>query len=301
MAEQTFGITYDGPALRDGVMPVRELAPSLLSLAETFTAASVIAYPTRKPVSLHIKATDEGSFVVDLIAHSMEVGFDDAVDVFSSNPIAALEGLVFSVVGGQKSLFWLINKTKGQTVKEEKPDPIAPGHVTLTLADESKVAGVPTEVAAFYKSVAVRRHARRVVAPLLEEGVEEIRFEIDTAAGAKIKKEDVPSYEIPAENESVEFDVTQPMSLDVVGPLFEAGRWTFFDGERRFSAPVEDPSFLSQVDAGESFSKGDKLRCDVRVIQTRRSDGKLSIERRIVRVNEHHRASGTQPLPFEGI
>lgn len=289
MAETTFGITYDGPALRDGVMPVRELAPSLLSLAEAFTAASLVKYPTREPVALHIKATEEGSFLVDLIAASTKV-FDDAVDIFGSNPMQALEGLVFSIVGAHKSLFWLIKLAHGQNVEKEEATPAEPGHVTLTFPDGTEIKGVPTDVAALYKNIPIRRHARQVVAPLREEGVDEIRFNIDGTQQASIEKADLPAYEIPPEAENVELDVIQPMVLDIVSPVFEEGKWGFFDGDRRFSAVIEDEAFIARVDAGEPFAKGDTLHCDVRVIQSRR-DKRLVIERRIVRVREHHKAA----------
>jgi hypothetical protein len=304
MSDQQFSITYDGPALIEGAIPVRELAPSLLSLAEVVTAASAVAYPKRPPVSLHIKATEKGSFTAWLIAHSTEI-FDAELDVFDSPAMHLLEGFVFAVVGAKQSLMWLINLAEGRKIVEKTPSPDEPGHVTLTLeGDEGEpvaiIEGVPTMVAEFYENLAVRRHARDVVAPLRREGINEIRFEINGTNGASIEKEDLPAYELPPENEDVETDVIQPMVLDIVSLVFEEGnKWTFFDGNQRFSAPVEALDFLARVDAGESFSKGDTLHCDVRVIQ-RRKNGKLTYERRIVNVREHHHPSDNQLAISDG-
>src|SRR5438046_1876358 len=103
-------------------MPVRELAPSLLALAELFTAASLVRFPMREPVALHIRATDEGSFDVHLLAETKKA-FDDAVDIFASNPMQALESFVFFIVGARKSLFWLINTVKNRPVVKEEPAP----------------------------------------------------------------------------------------------------------------------------------------------------------------------------------
>jgi hypothetical protein len=299
MADKTFDITYDGPALASGTMPVRDLAPSLLSLAEIFTTASLVVFPTREPVSLEIKATAEGSFEVELIAHTVKL-FDDAVDIFGSNPIQALEGLVFTIVGAQKSLFWLIKSIGSQKVVQEESATTEPGHVTLTLEDGTKLEGIPTDVVTLYKSLPIRRQARQVVTPLYREGVDVIRFKVDSSTEAEVTKDDLPAYEVAPGSEDVIVDVVQPMVLEVVSPVFEEGnKWRFNDGERKFSAAIDDEEFIARVNAGEAFAKGDLLHCDVRVIQSR-VDGKLSIERRIVRVREHHRASDDQLALGEG-
>jgi hypothetical protein len=268
-------------------MPVRELAPALLSLAEMFTAASLVTFPNREPVALNIKATKEGSFDIDLIAWTVKA-FDDVIDLFSSNPMQALEGLVFSIVGAKKGLFWLIGSIGSKDVVGEDATALEPGHVTLTLGDGTKLEGIPTDVVALYRSLPIRQRARDVVAPLHREGIDKLYFKVGPTREAEVEKQDLPAYEVPPADENVELDVIQDMVLDVVSPLFEQGKWRFFDGDRRFSAEIDDPAFHALVDAAEPFSKGDTLRCDVRVIQSRTADGKLHIERRIVKVKHHH-------------
>lgn len=50
MAESAFTVTYDGPALATGRIPVRDLAPALLALGELFLDASSLVNPDREPV-----------------------------------------------------------------------------------------------------------------------------------------------------------------------------------------------------------------------------------------------------------
>ena len=53
MAETSFGVLYDGPALDTGEIAVADLAPALLALGGLFTETSVLLYPSRPPVSLN--------------------------------------------------------------------------------------------------------------------------------------------------------------------------------------------------------------------------------------------------------
>ena len=97
MAVAEFDVSYDGPALATAEMAVRDLAPALLALGELFHDASRITYPERPPVALKIRATSEGSFVVDLILEA-ERTWDTVRDFFSSDPGSALANLI-EVVG----------------------------------------------------------------------------------------------------------------------------------------------------------------------------------------------------------
>ena len=73
-------------------MPVRDLAPALLALGEIFSESGKLLYPDRPPVSLNIRATDEGSFLVQLLLEG-ERAWDQFVDVFSADSIDALANL----------------------------------------------------------------------------------------------------------------------------------------------------------------------------------------------------------------
>jgi hypothetical protein len=60
-------VHYQGEALKNNQMSVEDLAPSLLALAAVLKQIQQIYNPEEKPLSLDIKATDKGSFIVDLI------------------------------------------------------------------------------------------------------------------------------------------------------------------------------------------------------------------------------------------
>lgn len=61
-----FKIAYDGEALRDHSMNVRDLAPALLSLGKLFDAANLALNGDKATVNLQVKAHSAGSFEVAL-------------------------------------------------------------------------------------------------------------------------------------------------------------------------------------------------------------------------------------------
>ena len=66
MAKATVTLVYDGPVLLDGRMDVRELAPALLSMGQLFEAANKVLNEDTAKISVHVVATQAGSFEIKL-------------------------------------------------------------------------------------------------------------------------------------------------------------------------------------------------------------------------------------------
>jgi hypothetical protein len=291
MAETTFAMSYDGPALETGIMPVRDLAPALFALGELFTQASVTLYPDRDPVALNVKATGDGSFLVHLLLESKKA-WDDVLDVFGSDTANALGNLAGAVVGA-RGLFWFIKTMHNRVIVSTEASP-EPGHTVVNLDDHTTV-DASSPVVVLYERLEIRRDAKAVVTPLASEGINTLKFRPPGPdEGAEVSEEDVPAYEVPVPEEDVLLDLEQDMMLEITSVTFtEGNRWGFFDGDRRFTAPISDQAFVSRVNAGEPFSKGDMLRCRVRIVQSRR-ESRLHIDREVVRVLDHIRATDAQ-------
>ena len=286
MAEIEFGVSYDGPALATGRMPVRDLAPALLALGELFTTASKLVYPDRKPVALSIKATAEGSFVVQLILESGHA-WDNLVDIFGSDGAAALANLRDLVISGG-GLFWLIKRLKDRKVVSQDHD-AHPGHVILTLDDQSSLE-IPADTVTLYKSVEAREKAKRVVEPLNREGIDQVKFagKPDTD-GVILEEGDLPAYDVPEiDSDRPLLDQERELVVEIASVAFtEGNKWRLSDGEHVFFSGIEDQVFLDGVESGaEAFRKGDMLRCRMRVVQSQRAEG-LHTEYCVVEVIEH--------------
>lgn len=90
----------------------------------------------------------------------------------------------------------------------------------------------------------------------------------------------------PPEQET-SFDGVSNVTLSLVSPVFKDGnKWRFNDGLTDFAAAVLDIDFISQVENGERFGKGDLLAVEMRTIQTR-IGFKLNLERTIIKVLKH--------------
>jgi hypothetical protein len=287
VAETAFDLKYDGPALESGRMPVRDLAPALLALGELFTEASAVVYPDRDPVALDIKATAEGSFIIDLILQAPGA-WESVRDFFSSDDVTALVNLQ-NLVLGSGGLFALTVFLRGRVLGKNANAGVQPGHIHITLPNGSEI-DVPAEVLELYDSIRIRRAAREVVAPLARKGVDRLVIRPENSPPVTIEAEDLDAFDPPsadAETPLLERETELVVSIASVA-FIEGNKWRLSDGDRIFYATVEDEAFLARIERGvESFRKGDMLRCRVLITQTSSDLEGLKTDYRVLEVLEH--------------
>jgi hypothetical protein len=286
VAEMRFGITYDGPALTDGRMPVRDLAPALFALGELFTEASLVAHPDRDPASLNIKATQDGSFIVDLALHSPDT-WDQILNLFDGHVAGALDNLLGIILGAGtvgSGLFVLIRRLNGRNISERET--LDSGLIRMTLQDGAVLEGSP-EVLALYDRETARANAKRVVEPLESPGVDSVAFSRDGQRQFEIGKDDLAAYASEPDGETL-LDHEIESVVTLTQPTLEGKyKWRFSEGDNTMTASLEDADFRARIDSGEAFRQGDMLRVRMHIVQTQRGD-KLQTERTIVEVLEHY-------------
>ena len=281
VAETAFGVTYDGPALTDGRMPVKDLAPALLALGELFAEASLAVYPTRKPVALNVKATQQGSFEVILI---LESAWDHIVDLFSSDAVESLLNLKELVIGTGVGLFALMKKLRTRRITHREP--LDSGRIRITFDDGTTVE-VPAAVLELYGSVEVRKQVRQVVEPLHREGIDLLEFRSDEHVTVSITTDEAPAFDLPTADPTLLSDQQLDLVVSIASVAFvEGNKWRLTDGDRTFHATIGDADFLERVEHGEPFRKGDMLRCRIRIVQSQALDG-LHTDYQVVQVLEH--------------
>lgn len=293
MSDARFTLIFEGPAVDNGEIDVRDLAPSLLSLGELIQAANAALNGERASVAVKLHATRAGSFEVDMtMVQSLAAQAGLLLDQLAGHKdgLAAAQDLAeilfkasagIGLVGG--GFFALI-----KWLKNRKPDRVEAtgGDTIIHIGDTYFVTNQRT--VALAESLEVREQAKKLVAVLRSDGIDSLSTKND---GEKltIDKREAEYFDIPGEEDETLEDSEREMYLQIDSLSFKEGnKWRVTDGGEPFYAVIEDAEFLNQIAKGEvSFSKTDYLHCVVHERQVRTSRGQLRKERTIVKVLEH--------------
>jgi hypothetical protein len=286
-----FSISYEGPALDDGRMAVRDLAPALLALGDLVHEANDLVTPGSPQVNLDIRAFREGSFEIQL-----DVVIATAITLLATDPANAASNLI-QFIAGANGFFSTIRRLRGRSiVNQEEP---SPGKTRVTLDDGTSIE-TDSSVFVLVQRESTRRQAREVLAPLQRDGIDDLKIEVPASQEVvTLDPEDVQTIEGGLEDTPL-VDDEREMAVTIVSVVFEPGnKWRLNDGARTFWANMLDREFVQRVQAShEAFRKGDILICRVRVQQWQTETG-LRAEHDVTRVVEHIRGARDVPLPFE--
>ena len=290
VSQAQFTIAYDGPALRDGVMDVRDLAPALLAVGKLFDAANLTINGNAATVSVRVRATVPGSFeiLIDL-AQTITQHLTDLFVGDRATGAANLITIVTGAVGTGSGLIFLI-----KWLRNRSPDNIKrlPSGI-IQLSIDGETLEIPLEIMRLYQSPAVRIAAQQLIEePLKKPGIESFEVREDGHSVISVSKDESSYFAAPVIPEEFVNEDVRLMAFSIISLTFkEDNKWRLYDGNTQISATIEDGEFLARVEASlESFSKDDMLVCDVRVTQTLTS-GRLKTEYVVVRVVEHRAAA----------
>lgn len=281
MEEQVL-LKYDGPALAEHRMDVRDLAPALMGLADALQIAGKVL-GSEAPVRLDIQATNEGSFEIDML---MAVAEDAGLFLAGTTATMWANGLtiadaikratlgaiaIAARISGRGGKPAAVGTTADQTrVRIRYPD-----------GSELDVDGMAWVVFGNGKAMA---GLEKVVEPL-REGI------IDTLAITASGETETVTHDERAGfsskyREELLADSTTPMILELVDVNFRSAGWRVSDGDATYTVTIEDAAFLDKVESGElRFGNGDSIRAEVRTTQ-RRVNVNLRTERSVVKVHE---------------
>lgn len=297
MSRATLTIAYDGPALRDHAMDVRDLAPAMMGLGQLFDAANTALNGDSARVRVQVKATEPGCFQISF--EVIQSFGEHLVTLFSGQAATAAANLVTLITGATVTgigLFGLILKLKGDKI--DKIDHLPENMVRIKIGDVS--LDIPVTLLRLYQDVPVRSAAQKVIEePLKQEGIDSFEVREAEKVVIRINKSQASYFEKPHIPDSTLVDDTRRSAFSIISLAFkEDNKWRLNDGTNAISATIEDADFLSKVDANQvSFSKGDILICDVRVVQ-KQTDSGLKTEYTVIRVIEHRPGARQIPLPL---
>lgn len=299
MSRATLKVAFDGPAIHDGTMDVRDLAPALLAIGQLCEEANRVLNGDRIQATVLVRSDfRRGSFEVNLdLVQSLVsqvrsfLAGEDATA--AANLLAILGAGSTSVAGLFKVIKWLRGRRPNKLIVLDS------GNVRMEIDGSS--LETTREVVELYRDLAVRKAAAAVTKPLEKAGIDVIEFSADSTDLAEtITRDDAPSFMAPDPEEEQIVREECRAAYTIVSVSFKDGnKWRLHDGQNTINVTMADDDFLNKVNANEVvFAKGDILVCRVLMEQWRTTDG-LRTEYTVLEVVRHHSAARQLPLQLD--
>jgi hypothetical protein len=296
-------ILYDGEALRNGSMDVRELAPALMALGDLCERTNKLLNGDDTKVSLRVHADfKRGSFQVhvDLVqAHAAL----DVVSALLPHDLKSAENILEFLFGGGLvvSVLEIIKMLKGEPIPESSKV-ASDGDMVIDFSGaemaNSTVIISPT-VAQIYKDPIARKSVEKILKPLEREGIDKFEVHKDDMMIQRVTRDEVPYFQTSdLLDQQDEYQGDREGNFSIITASFDGRyKWRLFDGHARFTADIADPVFLERVNAGEKFGKGDVLVGTLHIRQWRDETG-LHAEYKIMHVASIKPAPQPRQLPL---
>lgn len=300
-----FQVIYDGPALEDNRMDVRDLAPALLAIGEVLEQANYTLNGAAVPISVRVEA----SFKTGCFGIVFEIGtlWQQIQGLFPPlsmetarqllEDLGLLQKAGAAVVSVGLGLVGFIRWLKGRKIK--RVELLDNGNVRVVVDEEQLV--LERRVLELYRNHQLRVALERaIVKPLEREGIVSFATGLpngETQRFVEISRAESRFFMAPPAEEQQLSSEESERTLQLVSVTFkDDNKWRFTDGATSFHAAIEDIEFQESVLRGRQFAAGDVLKVKLRVDQWMRGD-KLQSEYAVVKVLEHRKAGVQLSLP----
>lgn len=282
MSRANFTLTYDGPALQNHEMDVRELAPAMLAVGELFDAMNLLLNGESAEVQINVKAHEPGCFsvVFDIIQNWR----DGALSLLTGDYVAAALNLKELLIGGAGLIWWIRTRRGRMPDRVEKLS----GNMIRVFYDGESF-DVPLQLLRLYQDLAVRHALEKVVhRPLQNPGINLVEFGERSNPAQRVIEVEADAFKAPEIPDKILVSDTREAAFSIVSLAFkEDNKWRLHDGQNSVSATIEDEDFLRRVNQNTiRFAKGDVLVCEIEFVQKQTAKG-LVTENIVKRVKTH--------------
>lgn len=296
----TFKVLYEGPALSNHEMNVRDLAPALLAIGELLEDSNKILNGDKAKMAVNIKATEPGSIFITLSA--VQDLITQATSLFNSNEANALCNAVeilallgFSSASGYGVLGllkWLKNRKIKSIVKLDTGD-------FQVEAEDGELRMSSNKEIKLFSFLSIRKSIEAVFTPLDRAGIEKVSFIKDDVVNS-VTKDERNYLSAPIIDQELIDESEIEQSLQIVNVSFlSGGKWRFSDGNATFYAEITDKEFLDKVEQNEmAFAKDDLLKVRLKRKQFI-SEGSIKTDYVLIKVLDHRSALVQIKLPFK--
>ena len=296
--KEEFQIIYDGPALENHEMDIRDLAPALLAVGDLLEEANKTLYGDLATVNVNVKGSFKtGCFQVDLtLAQSIASQLSTLLTSDSAVAVTQILSITgFNAMNGF-GLIPFIKWVKNRPIK--KITKIGHGKSTVEVDEEKKE--VEDKVIDLYKNIKARKSIETIIfQPLQKDGVNEFAVKHGESI-TKIDNSEKEYFKTPdTQDEPLDDQVSETNLQAITISFAEGNKWKLTDGNVAFYATVKDQGFIDRVQQNkESFAKDDILKVKLRKKQWI-SDSGIKTEYEIEEIISHRPAAKQIKLPFE--
>lgn len=300
MKEHSFYIVYDGPALADSEMDVRQLAPALHALGDLLESANRVLHGNAFKTQVKVKGSFKtGCFGIDLVY--CQKLLESLVGLFTSEYVNAalnVAGTLGLVGGAGYNLVRFIKWLRGRSIRRvvEIDDNI----VRIEVDDDH--IEIERSIIELFKDIEVRKALDAVVKqPLETDGIESFGSGKDKDSVETIAKNEALYFAAPDIADEMISESEYDTVVKVVTVAFqEENMWRLTEGQNTFFAKIEDETFIKDVQANErAFAKDDLFFVTLRKKQFLAEKGNVKTEYAVIKVNDHRSAMRQINLPFE--
>jgi len=246
-----------------------------------------------RPIDIHIKSPQEGSVLVELLTTVLD----------SNSIIPQSIDFIANIVEVTAGIYALHKFTSGRNIKKTKKED---GTILINLDDGSSMHVAERIYNIYANTPAISTGVTQHFAALSEDPAVS-DFSVAKSDGEKIlevAREDFPRLAIKRyfESENTRTNI-ESANLFVYKVVFDKTdrKWEFYHSGNRISANILDADFFAQIDAGESFAKGDQLQVELQTTQVfDESVGTyVTQSHQVVKVLKHIKRTKPQKLPFD--
>ncbi|BBD77222.1 hypothetical protein [Hydrogenophilus thermoluteolus] len=294
-------ITYDGPALANHTMDVRQLAPALLAFGDLCEEAGRAIFGDTFALRVEVKASFRtGSFGIDLsVVQQLTQQIIDWLTgdgaTAAANAKAVLE-LIGVTSGGSLSLIGLLRWLRNRRIK--RVETTANGRRVITEDDDA--VDVEERVVVLLQNRQVRESLQRVIDPIERDGIERVAFGSDETVLVVIERREAAFFRAPQAEDVLIQEETRLIPFSIVSLSFrDDNKWRMYDGQATVFVTMADQEFLERVHRNlERFAKGDILIAKTRVQHWHTASGGLRTDYTVLKVLEHRMGEPQIPLPY---
>lgn len=288
---EKFHVVYDGKALEEHLMDVRDLAPAMMAISDLLTHANKEINGDKLEIQLNVKANFKtGCFGIEFVEHLSWV--NQIKDMLAGPTATALAnasgilGLVGFFGGANVGVIQIYKKLKGKPpVRIEETTDNA-----KVFYSETEYLEVDKRALRLYRSKVIASDIEKMLEPLSKDGIDSfyvVREMLDENVELFIDKEEVEYFKFQDIDDHLSESITETF-LQIESISFkEKNKWRFNNGGSTINASISDEAFLQKIDSGLlRFGKGDLLKVKLKTIQFL-AHTKLKTEFEVVEVIEH--------------